>query len=201
MIAVKKENFIGNGRHKKTYKHPYNSKLCIKVPYGEGGAKDLEREIEYRKIREQKGLKSSLLPEYYGSIETSEGKGRIFEYVVNYDGSSCKTLEDYCDNEVEFKRHYKELVELTSRLKELLFKERMITMGIFPENIIIQKSGAGKVDVRLINDLGSGVLIPLEYHFDFFAKKKIARRWKGFLRDLYDAYPTQIMERFITEIH
>lgn len=50
-------------------------------------------------------------------------------------------------------------------------------MGIFPENIIFQQISHQTYKVRIVNDMGSGVLIPLEYHFHYFAKAKVARRW------------------------
>lgn len=45
-------------------------------------------------------------------------------------------------------------------------------MCLFPENIIFQKISAEKYKVRIVNDIGTGILIPLEYYFHYFAKKE-----------------------------
>ena len=48
-------------------------------------------------------------------------------------------------------------------------------MVLFPENIIFQKTTENKYRIRIINDMGSSVLIPLEYYFSYFAHTKILR--------------------------
>lgn len=65
-LILRDDLFIGKGLHKKTYIHPEDEQLCIKVAYGDEGELDLEREIRYRALRDKQGLRSSLLPMYIG---------------------------------------------------------------------------------------------------------------------------------------
>ena len=80
-----------------------------------------------------------------------------------------------------FKQNFDLTVKMVQALKSKLFDNEIITMGLFPENVIFQKISANEHKVRIVNDMGSGVLIPLEYHFHHFAKKKVARRWEQFI--------------------
>lgn len=48
--------------------------------------------------------------------------------------------------------------------------------------------------------MGSAVLIPLEYHFKYFAHTKILRRWEKFLIKLQQKHPSDLVEELIKEI-
>lgn len=54
--------------------------------------------------------------------------------------------------------------------------------------------------MRIVNDMGSAVLIPLEYHFKYFAHAKILRRWKMFLDVLNNLYTSPLKTKLIKEI-
>ena len=73
-------------------------------------------------------------------------------------------------------------------------------MVLFPENILFQKTDENNYRVRIVNDMGSAVLIPLEYHFKYFAHTKILRRWKMFLEVLRNKYASHLSEKLIEEI-
>ena len=48
--------------------------------------------------------------------------------------------------------------------------------------------------------MGSGVLIPLEYHFRYFAKAKVSRRWEEFCANLKKLYPSKLTNELINLI-
>ena len=200
MIKITEKNFVGKELHKKTFEHPENPDACIKLPYSKEGEVDLMRELKYRELRMRKGMQSSLLPAYYGSVKTSLGQGFLFEYVRNYNGSACATLEDYCKNESLLKKKYKRIFELLCDFRKKLFSEQLITMGIFAENLIIQKESEKKVRIRLINDIGTGVFIPLEYHIEIFRHRRIKKRWNEFLTNLWSMYPSDVMKCLIRDL-
>ena len=68
------------------------------------------------------------------------------------------------------------------------------------ENILFQKTDENTYRVRIVNDMGSAVLIPLEYYFTHFAHTKIKRRWKMFLNVLRNKYASHLSEKLIEEI-
>ena len=182
--------FVGNGRHKRCYVLQQDSTKCVKIPYSTDGKKDLDREIAYLKILKNKEKDYSVLPKYFGSVSTNLGTGHIYEFIANYDNTPSKTLEDYLFDLSLLEDNLDLLTKHLIALKKALYENEIITMGIFPENIIIQQTGKNKADIKLrvINDMGSAALIPLEYYFSYFAKKKVTKLWIRFINTLRTRY-------------
>ena len=139
------------------------------------------------------GGDKSALPEYYGAVETTLGIGHVYEFITNYDGSPCKTLESFLDNEEILTENYDMLRKELLNFKIYLLANRIITMGLFPENILFQKDGKGTYVIRLVNDMGSAALIPLEYYIGFIARIRINKRWNRFIQYLKSAYANSKM--------
>lgn len=188
ILKLTEELFYGKGTHKKCYRHPDDSKKCIKMAYSAYGQKDLDRELAYLKVLNSRWGGKSILPEYYGTVETTLGIGHVYEFIINHDGSSCKTLEDFLNDEEVLKENYNMLHQALLNLKAYLLENGIITMGLFPENILFQKNDKGIYVIRLVNDMGSAALIPLEYYIGFIARIRINKRWNRFIQYLKSAY-------------
>lgn len=200
IIQLNKDKFYGKGTHKKCFIHPDNKDLCIKVAYNRGGQKDLNREINYIQVLRRRNKDYSILPQYYGKAETNLGTGYVFEIIRDYDGNKCKTLEDFITSNKLFSENFNLIVTLLKELKSELYNNEIITMVLFPENIIFQQTAENVYKVRIINDMGSSVLIPLEYYFTYFARTKILRRWVKFLEVLKTNYNSPLTDKLINEI-
>lgn len=190
----------GQGSHKKCFLHPHNKNLCIKIAYNEGGQKDLIREINYIDVLKRRHKDYSILPKYFGKVNTNLGTGYVFEIIRDYNNDRTQTLEDFITDLNLFSQNYSLIVRLLKELKEKLYKNEIITMVLFPENILFQKTDENNYRVRIVNDMGSAVLIPLEYHFKYFAHTKILRRLKMFLDVLRNKYASHLSEKLIEEI-
>lgn len=175
-------------------------KICIKIAYNEGGQKDLIREINYIDVLKRRHKDYSILPKYFGKVNTNLGTGYVFEIIRDYNNGRTQTLEDFITDLNLFSQNYSLIVRLLKELKEKLYKNEIITMVLFPENILFQKTDENTYRVRIVNDMGSAVLIPLEYHFKYFAHTKILRRWKMFLDVLRNKYASHLSEKLIEEI-
>lgn len=191
----------GQGSHKKCFLHPHNKNLCIKIAYNEGGQKDLIREINYIDVLKRRHKDYSILPKYFGKVNTNLGTGYVFEIIRDYNNGRTQTLEDFITDLNLFSQNYSLIVRLLKELKDKLYKNEIITMVLFPENILFQKTDENNYRVRIVNDMGSAVLIPLEYHFKYFAHTKILRRWKMFLDVLRSSkYYSNLSDKLIEEI-
>ena len=200
IIQLDDSLLYGQGSHKKCFLHPHNKNLCIKIAYNEGGQKDLIREINYIDVLKRRHKDYSILPKYFGKVNTNLGTGYVFEIIRDYNNSRTQTLEDFITDLNLFSQNYSLIVRLLKELKEKLYKNEIITMVLFPENILFQKTDENTYRVRIVNDMGSAVLIPLEYHFKYFAHTKILRRWKMFLEVLRNKYASHLSEKLIEEI-
>lgn len=166
----------------------------------EGGQKDLLREINYIDVLNRRHKDYSILPQYFGKVNTNLGTGYVFEIIRDYNGNKTQTLEDFITSPTLFAENFDLIVHLLKNLKDELYKNEIITMVLFPENILFQKTDKNNYRVRIVNDMGSAVLIPLEYHFKYFAHTKILRRWKMFLDVLRNKYASHLSEKLIEEI-
>lgn len=200
IIQLDDSLLYGQGSHKKCFLHPHNKNLCIKIAYNEGGQKDLIREINYIDVLKRRHKDYSILPKYFGKVNTNLGTGYVFEIIRDYNNGRTQTLEDFITDLNLFSQNYSLIVRLLKELKEKLYKNEIITMVLLPENILFQKTDENTYRVRIVNDMGSAVLIPLEYHFKYFAHTKILRRWKMFLEVLRNKYASHLSEKLIEEI-
>ena len=191
----------GQGSHKKCFLHPHNKNLCIKLAYNRGGQKDLLREINYIDVLKRRHKDYHILPQYFGKVNTNLGTGYVFEVIRDYNGDKTQTLENFITDPNLFAQNFNLIVHLLKELKEELYKNEIITMVLFPENILFQKIDENTYRVRIVNDMGSAVLIPLEYYFTHFAHTKIKRRWKMFLDVLRSPkYYTNLSDKLIEKI-
>ena len=97
-------------------------------------------------------------------------------------------LETYLKNdellENEFNLKFNELVNACKEIKQTLLNNEILTMGLFPINFLIQHQEDNSIKFRVINDMGSASLIPVEYYISYFAKKRITKRWNRFIEHL-----------------
>ena len=200
MLELSEDSFLGKGAHKRCYQHPEDPSKCIKISYSEEGRVDLEREIKYLKVLKRKNKDYSCLPKYYGPIETTLGKGYVYELIKNPDNSLCKPLEEYLDSTELLSNNFDELVKACKDIKNKLYDNEILTMGLFPINFLIQYQNDGSIKIRVIDDMGSAALIPLEYYFSYFAKKRITKRWNRFISHLEQTYKNSVAQEFIKAI-
>lgn len=200
IINLNETLLYGKGTHKKCYVHPNNKDLCIKLPYNDDGKDDILREIDYMRILEKRKKNYEILPQYYGIVETNLGSGYVFEIIRDYNGNKCKTLEDFITSPSLFTENFNLIVNMLKKLKNELYNNEIITMVLFPENILFQKLSEVEYRIRIVNDMGSAVLIPLEYYISYFAHAKISRRWVKFLDVLKNNYPSDLTYKLIEKI-
>lgn len=193
MIILRNSMHIGSGLHKMTFAHPDYRDRCVKIAVGDLGLRDMSRELHYRSVRKFFGRKSSLLPEYFGSTMTSMGKGYMFEHIRDFDGARSLTLLDFLGDVKQSEKHREtpNTAIVMRDFKMRLFKERLVTMDLFPQNILFQRETMNQTRVMLVNDLGSASLIPLEYYLPLFAHLRLIRRWKRFVYHLATSYKSQ----------
>jgi len=190
-------NIIGIGMHKTVYLHPCDDSLCIKIPHKPNDI-DLKRELRYRmNVGENR---KSLIPCYYGTINTVKGLGYIFELVKDYDESISSDFESFLK---EFPQKFgdKEILRnVILQFKNEFYYENVVLTDADPGNFVIQRLTSSKFKLRIVDNIGSPVLIPLEYYINYFAKTKAKRCYKRFLGNLHRKFPEIFTIDFIKEL-
>ena len=194
IINLNQDHILGVGYHKTTYIHPNNDALCIKVPFSQNDI-DLKRELTYRKVREKRGQSSTLLPTYYGTTLTNKGEGHIFERVHHYNGKNSISLKEFLvlhQQEGDNTAFTEALQKMLSDLKKTWFAEKIVTSDTDPVNFMVQEINPSQYVIRIVDNIGTPVLIPFAFYFDFIAEKRVRRYWARFLKSLIKLLPSQI---------
>ena len=188
VIDLSKAVLIGEGDHKRTFIDPADPHRCIKILFVTPDV-DMERELAYRRSREKRNLASKLLPAYYGTAETSLGTGHVFERVVDFDGQTSRTFQDLFE-EADGNSSLSPYIEkIMKRCKEQLFTELIVTSNVQAANFMVQRLSESEFTIRIIDNLGTPVWLPLAYYFDVLARKRLRKYWNRFLNELQKKYP------------
>ena len=186
---------IGEGQERVCYVHPDNPARLIKLQKG-AVRKQTRRELNLYARLARRGLREyTHIPEFHGSVRTNLGDGFVVDYIRDYDGSASKSLWWH------FQRGFP-VSEFTSYLEELrhyLLRHAIVfsvDMGRY--NILFQKLSADSARLVVIDGLGDHTAINWLDNFDYFARRKIKRRWRRFIQRLHN-YSAQTMAEHAAE--
>ena len=186
MLLLNKADFVGKGRHQECYRHPEDNGLCIKILVS-GKSIENEREKKYHKHLEKRSISWEMLPRYHGEVETNLGAGSVYDLVQDYTGEVSKNLKFYLFESSELQRHPVALAKALADFKEYLLQQRVITRDLLPENIVCQRVNCDELKLHVVDNIGNSDFIPICNYSNFFARKKINRKWKRFKRYLHKA--------------
>ena len=199
MITLTDDLYLGTGMHKTVYAHPTDKNLCVKILHTTPD-EDLDREFRYRKALGKRADKMTLLTKYFGEVETSKGKGYLFERVINYDGSASPTMLDIFEATIKDKKNLPAVEKILLDFKRVYFEENILLAGIDADNYLVQKISPTECRVRIIDNLGTSAFIPLAYYFDLFATKRARKYWSMFVKDVRERYRILFSEEFLGKL-
>ena len=201
MLNLEKTALIGKGLHRECYRHPENKKLCVKVIVA-GNTTETRREKKYYRHLEKKGISWDIIPRYYNDIETNLGVGSVFDLIADDNDEVSKTLEYYLSTDEKTEKHYDALSKGLNLLKSHLLHQQIITMTLKPKNISCKKLKSGGFRLFIVDNIGCSDFIPICNYSNFFAAKKILRRWKSFEDCLLNTYKhNNSLQRMFTYSH
>lgn len=163
------------------YRHPSNTRYCIKVTFTFRDT-DIERELLYRKALKIRNKKPSLLPEYFGSVETNLGPGHVFEYIVDYDNQPSLELKSVFEKNLDVREIFRVTpLEFVRNFRDMLLAQKIVVSDVDPSNFMVQRISADRFTFKVVDNIGSPVMVPLAYYFDFVAERRIAKYWNRFI--------------------
>jgi len=195
-INLTDDLFLGEGNHKIVYAHPTDKNLCIKI-LRTPDDDDFAKEMRYRKALGSRAEKMTLLTKYFGEVETSKGKGYLFERVIDFDGKNSQTMLDF----LNCARHNKKFLPVVEKIlldfKRAYFDEKFLLAGIDPDNYLVQKISPTQWRVRIIDNIGTAASFPLAYYFELFARKRVRKYWLMFVDLISSEYGSLFSEEFL----
>ena len=181
MIELIPESMIGMGQHRECYVHPEDSNRCIKVVVVRG-EEETRREQAYYRLLQKRQISWEMLPRFYGVEETTMGPGAVFDLVRDVDGQVGKTCAHYFESTELTEQNYQGLLLALQALKQYLLEKNIITMTIFPKNIIYQKISENSGVAVIIDNIGNSDAIPIASYCRPFGNAKMERKWARFVR-------------------
>lgn len=199
MIILTDDLFLGDGNHKIVYAHPTDKNLCVKILRTPDDP-DFKKESRYRKALGDRADKMTLLTKYFGEVETSKGKGYLFERVIDFDGKNSQTMFNVLDDTVADKKLLPATEKLLLDFKKNYFDEKFLLAGVDPDNYLVQRTSKTQRRVRIIDNIGIASFIPLPYYFDYFAMKRAKKYWRRFVEQMRTEYGNIFSEDFLKKL-
>ncbi|MDO4178968.1 MAG: YrbL family protein [Phascolarctobacterium sp.] len=207
MITLTEDLRIGKGVEKIAYFHPSDPNICVKIIYSKAkeAAKVIARELQMSTKIQESHPEVKGLSLFYGTEETNFGLGYKYELIRDYDGVMSQTLEEYLESfDAADENELAKLKDALETLRERMLDFGIIPMAMYPRNIMVRKLSPDDFELVIIDDIGSAVLIPLEYYFKLVADKRIKRHFKRMIEflkgmrteqeyvDFFDAYVKEL---------
>lgn len=199
MINLTDDLFLGDGNHKIVYAHPTDKNLCVKILRTPDDP-DFAKESRYRKALGSRADSMTLLTKYFGEVETSKGKGYLFERVLDYDGKISQTMLNVFDDTIADKKLLPVTEKLLLDFKRVYFDEKFLLAGVDPDNYLVQRTSPTERRVRIIDNIGIATFIPLPYYFDYFAIKRAKKYWARFVDLMRSDYGKIFSEDFLRKL-
>lgn len=184
MIHLSAQTPLGTGRHRKCYAHPDDTQRCIKIVYhrGDGGDKEIRRELKYyahlnRRLKDWSGL-----PRYHGTVETDCGTGYVYDVITDFDGKPSITLSEFAE-QCRYEDDVTQLRQLLKQLKRYLQDNRIVTMSLKPQNILCHRISESEIVPVVCDNIGESTLIPLATWSKWFASVNKHGYGNGLLRN------------------
>ncbi|MBR1397956.1 MAG: hypothetical protein IJ563_10545 [Selenomonadaceae bacterium] len=199
ILTLTDEFFIGAGGHQATYIHPIDQSKCIKIPHTPDDG-DVKKELRYRRICQKKLENSKLVTKYYGYVDTNMGLGYVFERVLDLDGQTSKDLKDFLPTDEPSSEQLKIIHKLLLDFKEDFLREKIAIVDTDITNFMVQHIAPDTYQMRIVDNIGTPVAIPLVYYFDFAASWKCKRYWNYLADWLHRHYPKVVTDEFLDEL-
>ena len=188
VLKINEELFIGSGGHQATYIHPIDRTKCIKIPHMADDG-DVRKEMRYRRICASKLEKSRLVTEFFGTVETNLGLGYVFERVLDYNGKTSRDMKKFLPTTRPDTETLQRIWTVLLTFKSDFLRENIAIVDTDIENFMVQEPSPGVYRERIVDNIGTPVLIPLVYWFDFAAAWKAKRYWNRIAAWLAENYP------------
>jgi hypothetical protein len=111
-----------------------------------------------------------------------------------------KILLSYMESEELLLGNFDKLADGLKKMKADMLFYKVVTMALYPQNILHKKDKNGFGRFVIIDDIGSAAFIPMEYYFSFAARARINRKWQKFTDYLASKYTTPLAQELIKQI-
>jgi hypothetical protein len=189
-VTLSAQDFVAEGTDRKCFRHPSRPDRCVKVLHPERRSGRFWREIRYYSCLQRRGVDFRHLTAYHGRVDTSLGRGAVFDLVLDDDGRISRSLDYYlAQRDARFDAWAIGEIEI---LKQDLYHQWIVFHDLNPTNILVRRLGFDKYSLVVIDGIGHNHFIPLASYSRRFARKKLTRVWNRRYHQWYSAFPSVV---------
>jgi hypothetical protein len=186
-LQLSPQHFVAEGAKRRCFRHPDDETRCIKVLHPDAGVGRFWRETRYYSRLQRRGVDFRHLTPYRGLIDTSLGKGAIYDLVVDDDAQISRSLHHYLNqNDHRFNAW---IVDEIENLKQNLYNQWIVFHDLNPTNILVKRLGFDEFRLVVINGIGHNHFFPVASYSAGVARKKLVRVWNRGYRQWYAGFP------------
>ena len=177
---------IGKGSSRTCFIDPRDENKCIKITHSINN-KETVNEVKYYKILQKCGIVWDYLSKYYGSVNTTLGKGEVFDLIRDYDGVVSQTLSFYLQKD-ERTKSLQNPILLLKNLKEYTIAQGIVVKDLNTKNMLYQKIDKNNARLIIIDGVANNDYLAFSKYISYFREKKIRRLWQRFESTLSQKY-------------
>lgn len=200
LITLNDSLLIGEGGSRNCYVHPDDENLCIKTIKKKSDQRSVDREVGYFKRMKKREQSFKMIAKYYHSVQTSEGRGEVYELVRDYNGEISKDLKYYLD--LKDKNINQKIIKLIEDLRVYLKNENIRFSDLCSHNVLLKKVDENNYEMVVIDGIGDNNQIPLLEYVSFLGIKRSMRKWEKFRLELVNEFgcKEKDINHFIKEV-
>jgi hypothetical protein len=179
--------FVGEGAHRKCFRHPGDANRCIKVLHSECDGRRFWGQVGYYSRLQRRGVDFQQLTPCREMIDTNLGKGLVFDLVLDDDGRISRSLEYYLQQ--NDRRFNEWIVTEIEQLKQNLYDQWVVFHDLNPAKILVKRLGFDEFQLVVIDAVGHNQFIPLANYSSLIARRKLVRIWNRHYRQWYEQFP------------
>lgn len=180
MLNIQDQEPIALSATRECYLHPEHPDKVIKIvrkaPVFRKRDANWQEWRHYRHLQKRHGY-LDYIPECYGFIETSRGRGLVFDCIRNYDGNISERLDKVLKEPAGY--DLPAVLEALKQLCRAITEKNVQLFDLNTFNILIQILPDGGYHPKTIDIKGrfnNYELIPVSSYIPFFSRRKLARR-------------------------
>lgn len=193
MIELDDTHFIGKGACRACYRHPADPSRCIKIdacpPMG-----PTTKEARYYEVlaRLRPELDYSYIPRFHGFVETSRGRGGVFDLITDEGTGALSKLFVHCIEEGLVSADDPRWIAAHRTFLDKIFSDCTIVRDLHVRNFCARAMRDGSVQLVAIDGIGHRDFIPVCNYWNWAARRKLRRQVErkqfGSLADILHRY-------------
>ncbi len=179
MIILDRKTILAEGKTRQCYLHPEDESKVIKIVKQNLSSMDgNEQEWKHYRFLKNRFKDTSFLVKCHGFVETSMGKGLIFDCTRDHDRKISRTLLDIVSNS-ESRYDVARVFSVVDSFCCFIIENNIQFFDLNPGNIVIKVFSDGSYKAFAVDIKGRYAnceFIPISTYIPFFSRKKLERR-------------------------